>query len=512
MIITLYSFSKKRNSTRRPNSGGLDVEVKLKENCSIYNPTFVLNHNAGDFNYVKVSAQQGEQYWKSTKDLYYWVDDITFLTDRIISAQCSLDPFASAKEDILATTANIMYCADSIYNNIVDQRLPIYSDVYYNETSLDLGSINPPEPYEGSSLMITDLASDNPVLSIILAVTGKGSFGSYLMYDPNDVKEILDGIDGFSQGITDILTGLKQLFYGGTASECMKAAFALPISLNNIDVGASSTEELYLGNYPAKKEIIVSEDTKILLPIYVYPINKKILKGKYRLNIPWTTPEGWQRSAPYRQLILYFPFVGLVPLNSSEMISDIFVDVSYSINLTSGDIAISVEGVRETTLETRIVATASGNMALNTPFGSTGIDTNRLTQSIGAGVAATGASLAMAATGNIAGAALTLAGGIAGAAASGISAMGGTGQGSGGLGGGASSGLDRRIRLFVIGHTLTATPDTWAATYGKPYMRPDTIGNHTGLVITEGASVSSDLSATIIDTINAGLDGGLYIE
>lgn len=511
MIITLYSFAKKRNSTKRPTSGGLDVEVKLKENCSIYNPTFVLNHNAGDFNYVKVSSQQGQQYWKSTMDLYYWVDDITFLTDRIISAQCSLDPFASAKEDILATRANIMYCADSTRDNIVDTRLPVTSDVYINETSIDLGAIPVPSAYEGNDLPICDLSNANDPPSIIIAVTGKGSFGSYLLQYADDLKEILDGVDDYTGNIADILTGLKQLFYGGTASECLKAAIALPITVNGLDVCDGVADTLYLGNYPCKKEV-GSTTPPTLVGINAYPIDRKIFKGKYRLNIPWNTPEDWRRCTPYHQLYLYFPFVGMVQLNSSNMTSDIFVDVSYAINLTSGDISILCEGVRETTLETHIIGTGSGNMALNTPFGSTGIDTNRLTQSIGAGTAAVGASIAMAATGNIVGAALTLGGGIATAATGTLAAMGGTGDGSGGLGGGASSGLDKSIRLFCIGKTLTATPAGWAATYGKPYFMPDRIGDHSGLVITEGASVSTDLSAALIDAINAGLDGGLYIE
>ena len=197
MIITLYSFSKRRNSTRRPSSGGYDVEVKLKENCSIYNPTFVLNHNAGDFNYVKVSAQQGEQYWKSTKDLYYWVDDITFLTDRIISAQCSLDVFASAKEDILSTRANIMYCADSSNTDIVDTRIPVRSNVSYIENSIDLGVAN-----EGGIFI------DERITSVMLSVTGKGSFGVYMLVYPDDLSEILDGVDNFTQSkISDRSSG-----------------------------------------------------------------------------------------------------------------------------------------------------------------------------------------------------------------------------------------------------------------------------------------------------------------
>jgi len=500
MIITLYSFSKKRNSTRRPNSGGLDVDVKLKENCSIYNPTFVLNHNAGDFNYVKVSGQQGQEYWKSTKDLYYWVDDITFLTDRIISAQCSLDPFASAKEDILSTRANVMYCADSSNTDIVDTRIPVRSNVSYIENSIDLGVAN-----EGGIFI------DERITSVMLSVTGKGSFGVYMLVYPDDLSEILDGVDNFTQSaVVDILAGLKQLFYGGTASECLKAAISLPVVVSPSDIGASSSERLYLGNYPAQRE---NADQQVV-PIYVYKVNKQIMKGSYSISIPWGSyAQGdWRRCAPYCDFYLYIPFIGTLHLNASDLVNDNVIEIDFAINVTSGDISALVKAVHAQTGERRIISTSSGNLAINTPFGSTGIDTNRLTQSIGAGAAAVGASVAMAATGNLAGAALSLAGGIAAAAGGTLAALGGSGYGDGGLGGGASAGLDKHIRLVNINRTLSDSPANFAATYGKPFMRPDTIGNHSGLVITEGASVSSDLSAALIDTINAGLDGGLYIE
>lgn len=504
MIITLYSFSKKRNSTRRPTSGGLDVEVKLKENCSIYNPAFVLNHNAGDFNYVKVSAQQGEQYWKSTKDLYYWVDDITFLTDRIISAQCSLDPFASAREDILATRANIMYCADSHYNNIADTRIPITSYVNYEQNIIDIGAPNT------GGLQIVDLSygfTGEP--AIILGVTGKGCFGSYLLNDYYDLPEILDGVDNFITPWGDVLTGLKQLFYGGSAAECLKSAIALPVVLTGSMVGDPNGRQLMLGNYPCTR----ADST----PILVHKIRSQVIKGTYRIYIPWSTdaPSGsWLRSSPYNRFFLYFPFIGMLELNASDLSNDLCIDIDYAINVTSGDMSIMVKGVHEEEFDQkkRVLAVANCNMAINTPFGSTGIDTNRLTQAVGTSVAGVGAGVALAATGNIPMAIMSIAGGIAGAAKESIAAAGGTGYGDGGLGGGASSGLDKHIRLIAVQRSLTEPPATWAATYGKPYMRPDTIGNHAGLVITEGASVSSDLSAVIIDTINAGLDGGLYIE
>ena len=50
MLIELFKgFSKKVNSTKRP-SNGISKNVKLKDNCSKENPTFILNDIDFDYN------------------------------------------------------------------------------------------------------------------------------------------------------------------------------------------------------------------------------------------------------------------------------------------------------------------------------------------------------------------------------------------------------------------------------------------------------------------------------
>lgn len=496
MKIYLYSFSKKRNSTAIPSGAGYEVEVQLKENCSVYHPAFILNHNAADFNYIRaVFPSSGG----ASDTYYYFVDDITFNTDRIITAVCSCDTLATLRSEIFGTRANIMYCADSPVIDIIDTRIPVRTNVAYIENSIDLGVPN------SGGLHIKDL-SNNEIPAIMLAVTGKGCFGVYLLKNYYEMSEILDGVDIYTNGWVDIFSGLKQLFFGGTAAECLKAAIALPIALTGSDVGASTEVDLFLGNYPCLNNNGGN--------IKVYKVYNQIFTAEYSINIPWgSSPFGvWQRCSPYNDFYLYIPFIGIIHLNASDIVNDNVIEIEFAINVTSGDIGVIIKAVQTSSGTRRVVATSSGNMALNTPFGSTGIDTNRLTQSIGTGLATAGVSIAMAATGNLPGAALTLAGGIAGAAGGTLSALGGTGAGDGGLGGGASSGLDKSIRLVNINRTLSDSPANFAQTYGKPFMRPDTISNHSGLVITEGFSLSASAPKDMIEEVNRIMDGGVYIE
>lgn len=498
MKIYLYSFAKKRNSTAIPSGTGFEVEVQLKENCSVFHPSFILNHNAADFNYVRaVFPSSGG----SSDTYYYFVDDITFNTDRIITAVCSCDTLATLRSEIFGTRANIMYCADSTETQVVDQRLPIRNYIDYTETKIDLSTTN------SGGLVIKDLSTGfGGEPTVILGVTGKGSFGAYMLEDFYDLAEILDGCDNYLSGWNDMFTGLKQLFFGGTASECLKSAIALPIEIDLTETGDPYGEQLYLGSYPCTRSD--------LTPINVRYIRSQIKKGQYQLSIPWSSDapaNSWLRSSPYQDFILYFPFVGIIHLNPADLANARMIYIDYAINITSGDISVMVKGVHEETFPDKkvILATANGNMAINTPFGSTGIDTNRLTQSISAGLATATSALAMT---NPVSAALTLAGGIGTAAAGAISAAGGTGYGDGGLGGGSSSGLDKFIRLINVTRSLTATPAQWAQTFGKPYMRPDNVGNHSGLVITEGFSLSASAPKDMIEEVNRLMDGGVFIE
>ena len=91
--------------------------------------------------------------------------------------------------------------------------------------------------------------------------------------------------------------------------------------------------------------------------------------------------------------------------------------------------------------------------------------------------------------------------------------MGGTGSGSGGLGGGASSGLDHHIRCLVVQKQLTETQTNTNGIMGKPYMGISTPASFTGYVQTDGFQLAdADAYQSERETINKMLDTGIYYE
>lgn len=112
MVIECYSgFSKKPNSTKQP-SGGSSKTVRLKDNCSVLNPVFLLNGYDLSHNYVK---------WGSR---YYYIDDIVIVANDLAEYHCSTDALATFKSYIGSSSQYILRSASAYNGRIVDNYYP----------------------------------------------------------------------------------------------------------------------------------------------------------------------------------------------------------------------------------------------------------------------------------------------------------------------------------------------------------------------------------------------------
>lgn len=105
-MSTIYCFSdfkKTKKSTAIPSGTGTSINVTLKDGTSQYYPTFVLSGSYPSYNYVK---------WGS---FYYYVSDITQITNGIYEMSCKIDPWATVRSDILNSTQFVNRSASS-YN------------------------------------------------------------------------------------------------------------------------------------------------------------------------------------------------------------------------------------------------------------------------------------------------------------------------------------------------------------------------------------------------------------
>ena len=474
MLVRFYQNTKRNRSTGLPSGQYKEVDVKLKDMTSITSPTLLLSSFAPVFyNYVEIME------WSR----YYFISN-TASVEGMWEVSLTEDYLASFRAYILNTIANILYASGST-KSIVDSRIPVKSTVSIGHKFAAI-----------PKLTITEGSG-----AVILGLTGKGSLGAYLMQNSTLVSELLDGIDSWSSFITDNWTFTKQLFFGGSASECLRSAIALPIVLGGDQVSAGTPEDLNLGNYPCMDSNGNS--------IKGYKITKPIISFGDTIDIPWQSTD-WKKVAAYSLIKMYFPFIGIITLPATELQDDSSITYHYSLNVTSGDISLEVYG----TISKLKVATASGNCAMPTAFGSTGINTSKLTTAAATGLGALVTISAASATGGLSFLAEAAIGGAIGSTAlQTMEALGGTGQGSAGLGGGSSQGLDKVVHIFVIQKELSASQNNFDPIMGKPFMEVDLIGKHRGFVQTDGFQLASDFAySSEKDQVNKLMDLGVYIE
>ena len=478
MTATFYHFSKRNRSTKVPEGSGTTLNIDLKDSTSVVHPIIIVQ---------TIEAELFNYCFLSNFNRYYFISDWVYIKGRW---ECSLtlDPLATYKTSILSTSASILYAAGST-KNIADTRIPV------------IGNLLKAESYKA----LTGITfRDSGLGAIILGITGKGSFGAYLLANSMKVYDLIDGVDNWwTTTVSDTWDAFKQLIYGGTAGECLRSAMSMPILVDQTIVSpGQSAENLVLGNYPCKD----ANDNAI----QGYKITNPIIQSVTNIDIPWIYSD-WRRASAYTAVTLYIPCLGCFSLPASTLYYDSSLDIEYAINVTSGDIAAQVKGHTSEI----IVVNASGNIAMPAPYGSTGINTSKLTTSFVAGVGATamGVASAVASGGLTLPAVAAIGGGLAAGASGTIEALGGTAQGSAGLGGGASHVLDPVCHVWVTQKELTDTQANFNNIMGKPFMGVSTPGAFSGYVQTDGFQFANDFAtSTEKDTINKLMDSGVYIE
>lgn len=479
MKVRFYSFAKRKRSTLQPSGSYVEKDMYLKDGCSMLSPTFECQtFNPSAYNYFYVPD------WNR----YYFRTDVGF-ANGMHSISGKVDPLASFKTSIGITRCSILY-ATGATKDIPDTRIPVLATLLSDVESASLG-----------------FTFSYANMRIILGITGRGSFGCYIMDNNNKMSEILDGIDSWSSFITDNWTFTKQLFFGGSAAENLRSAIGIPIAFNKSDHG--DLEDLNLGAYPCMD----SNDN----PIKGYKIFDPILDAGVTVTIPWIYSD-WRNIAAYSDVCLYIPAVGLITMPASEVKDELSLSIDYKINITSGDIAGTIKG--HTT--GKIYSTFSANCAMPIAYGSTGIDTNKVTQAAITGIGTLVAiSAATGGAGSIISGALggeligntVIGAGLAATANNIMQALGGKADGQAGLGGGATCALDSNVYCFVKSKQLSESQSNLSPIFGKPFMAVSTPGSFSGYVQTDGFQFSdSSASYEEIEEINNMMDAGIYYE
>lgn len=481
-----YSFSKRRNSTAKPTGDGTVADIQLKGGTGILRPVFLLNSTSLSFNYVKFNNR------------YYFVTDIKSVRDNLWELSCEVDVLATWVGAIVGSSQYVLYYTHS-NTEISDKRLSTKTTktVDIEEGVFDTLGNGTGTNYAVIVNTIGEGACDSYAISQDDARTLLSDLDNWFEddnygYSPSGIENDLDDPifswasveDAIKSFLQETLFFWKQWFATGKVSDNLRSAYVLPLPVSAI---SGNSHHVHLGQY--------TSDTT---GIRVYD---RIFSDGTSVTIPWQASD-WRRNAPYHELYLYIPYVGLITLSPSDLIGDTTLNVSVSIDVTCGDAVFTVY-----TGTKRFIGQYTCNMAAPFAIGTSNVPiTSQINTVVGATIAgaaaiASGGSTAVLAA--MTGGTLSLANDIAGQPTCIGSNM-----------GGAVLGLTDKVICYSVFHDTTVAPSSVSAVKGTPYNGVLTLTSNMGYVQTNNASVSSigTMTDTERDEINALLDGGIYIE
>lgn len=477
-----YDLSKRNNSTKRPASEDefIDYDIVFKRPTDIMNPDILLD-TAGvypDFVYCVIEIPLPEVGEEVVKTLYYFVTNITVTNNNIFELHLKLDSLATAKDDILASTAYVQYSTNDFDRWIRDDRVPI----------------TPWTEVVGTSSALIDVASGEQIFEasddedVVLTTVSQETGITYWCMTESRMNQLMDYLT--QAGAT--IWGSLVLQFGDAMGSVIQATrlpvkhAAMPLSGNVADV--------WLGDYH------VQDPTGYF---QAYQLDSKVIISKGAVSIPAGYLD-FRCNEPYSILKASIPFVGVVDLNFSDFRHTGDASINYRMVLDL------IEGVITWTLtanyddETVPVATYSGKCGGNIPVANTQIqNASAIVSSLATGTA----QLAMAAVNPAS--AVT---GIASLAAGFYAAQQKTTNVIGAYSGGRSEYSNIRFRVIYEKYRTAIEPENLADYEGRPCLKVRAIDGLTGYCRTQGFQLSGHYIKDIKDEVNALMDSGVYLE
>jgi len=478
--INLWNnFTKRKRSTKQP-AGAPDtvVTAALKEPTSLKNPTFVL---AGDYFAANYAQFNGA---------YYFIDDCVSVHNGLCELHCSKDVLATYKSAIQAASAYVLYYS---HNNveIVDKRLSTKTAITTQVNSETFHNLGTGESYmltavgvDRTSIFACDKADIDALFTATTLTTIQNAYDT----EANNIKSAVAAVT--AGNVQDMMKQLYEIWfdamiamskvssgitYASDAQKFAKNCFVLPIAKGNI---GGSQETVWLGKFESNAKG-----------------NKgfgRIVYDSATVSIPWQATD-WRRNAPYHELYLYIPYIGLIGLPASELIGVTNLTVNAAIDTYSGVASFVVNADNGT-----VVGQYSTNIAAPYAVGSSNINVVAAGASIVAGVAAVASGV-----------------GISAAVMAGLGLVNNIkpfDSSITGNGGSAGQGLGNTVKCISVFHDTTVTPSSVSAVQGTPYNGVMSLSGISGYVQTSNASINITGYSGDKDEVDSLLNGGIYIE
>lgn len=467
MQIKVWSgFSKRINSTKQP-TGGTTVDVLLKAETDIKNPSFILTSTDFTINYVMAFGN------------YYFCTPVNLDASRL-ELKCTMDYLATFKANVGAYSGLIEYTSASSDVTITDPRNKPTSLITMTSTAFTLSGIN----FNTTGGFIIGVMSDSP----------GGNSGVVDYYALTQAQ-----MHTFCQNLYDISfwTQLQQFFTD--AQQSLVSCLWIPASGWG---GTDTPGPIRIGAY----DVPNSNGARIVDRVVNFTsgattINFSAASGGAGASMSYL------EKPPYATGYLYLPFVGIVPLDMDIVAFTKNVSLEGSVDVLTGDIVYKIKyGAIPGN-------TYAGNIATKMPvtgasFDAVGVASGVLT-AIGGVVATIGAI----ATG--AGAAI-LAGGAGAAVAGAANAIKSTELHTM-INGATSSALGSHLGVNPFAIVVQNEPSesnllAFKNSHGMPYFEVSSVSSLSGFIKCADASVTIPGDGSEQDVVNGYMNSGFYYE
>lgn len=450
MELRLWQLSKRQNSTAIPPTEGYAIDVKLKEGCSLLQPSWLISGNVLEYtgyNYAK---------WNNR---YYFLTNPTIVRNNLIELHGSVDVLATYQQYILAHTTFVERAATGFDQYVNDSYVSQTYTYFPAQSSESLQ----PQGWSPEGSFITRIVS---------GTSGGGSFGiSTFALTSSELTSVLE--NAFSEGHYDFLsdTSVKSFF---NPFQYIVSVQYFPFSTN---IFGSGSETIRLGWWDTGVSA-----TPVLNPTIDYSLNVSIPNGYYqdfrKYDSRWTT------------LRVFLPSVGQFFINPAESGGGLVA--RYCIDVATGESLVKLHPSNNTTA---ILGSFAGKMCSNVPIGQLDVNTGNVAKSL---LTTAGSVL----SGNVLGAA----GGIIDVATNIL-------QPTPSLNGGAGN-MSALIDTSRVTVTLVqaGAKDFPTQTLGRPVMAVKPLNLFSGYVKCGNASILIPGTSEERDQLNSLLNGGFYIE
>lgn len=474
MLIRLYTFTKKHNSTARPadSSPYHELDVYLKRNTSINAPTFLLDFEGviPDYNYLVIPSMR----------MYYYIDDYVLGNNNILEIVCKIDSLATARPYIKAGSAFVKYSSSNFNVYLKDDRIQptaeLTSLVSNNSFASDINTN--PEYTSSYSFLLTVLNGDPD---------GNEAGIKHYLINATVLRYLCKRLvaDGDS-----IIGGTKMIF--ADAKDSIINLQLVPWSLSGLqraDIIGNNPTEIYLGDYDTGQTGYVMDANA------TYEVNDF-------LSLP-ALPDDFTKIEPFCEGKMHIPLIGTFDFSLSEVADVNRIYFRYICNIASGAATCIVykgnADINNTNV--KIIGSYNGSVNADVPLGYA-VSSNPTGGLTGA------LSLAAAAFGS---GAITV-GGIAGAIASFASYFTKTASVINSFGGNTSAKDNVKLSIYVMKRGLSEQPDNLRILYGRPCAKVLPLAELTGYCQTSQFELMAPLDDSIVQEVNRLMDTGVYLE